>query len=140
MQNDTPHAGTAGTKPTPTIADEAYKAGFGLDGYESFSLTNRAYEKQNPHYINPRSGWVYRAKPVGVMVVFATLAVLLIVGQFWLSELNDVLGRPVANIGWIRFMTFVTGGYCAFMAWPRYRHKSDTGEVKPPPPRLKTRR
>lgn len=81
--------------------------------------------------------WRYRAKPVWISVVFGTLAVLLIVGQLWLGDLNEALGNPLPYIGWWRLGLFLLGSYCAFIAWPRYVQIS--GDRRRPR-RLKTKR
>ena len=85
--------------------------------------------------------WRYRARPLGVTVVFGALAALLIIGQHWLPQVGAALGGAAVGFGWLRFILFVAGAYCAFMAWPDYRSVFDKpGDPRPPPPRLRTRR
>lgn len=99
-------------------------------------------ESDEARYTDPESRhWRYRARPLGVTIVFGGLAALLIVGQNWLPEVSAALGGPAVGLGWLRFALFVVGAYCAFMAWPSYRPAyGRDGERRGPPPRLKTRR
>jgi len=98
--------------------------------------TSRSKEAR---YTDPEENfWHYRSKPRWVTATYGLLAVLFIIGQLWLEELNVALGEPLTYIGLWRFGVFLLGGYCAFIAWPYYVHVSDNR--RNPPPRMQTRR
>jgi len=99
-------------------------------------------ESREARFIDPEEKyWHYRAKPLGVTIVFGALAALLIIGQFWVPQVGAALGGAATGFGWLRFIMFVLGAYCAFVAWPDYRGVFDRpGEPRLPSPRLKTRR
>ena len=99
-------------------------------------------ESREARFTDPEEKhWRYRSKPLWATLLYGVLAALLIIGQHWLPEVSSALGGPAAGLGWLRFIMFVLGAYCAFIAWPDYRGVFDRpGEQRLPPPRLKTRR
>lgn len=77
--------------------------------------------------------WHYHAQPLWQIVLFGLISVVLIIGQFWFPEEYIAMGEPwgpasTTALAWARLGAFFVGAYCAFMAWPRYRHIHQTEE------------
>jgi hypothetical protein len=62
----------------------------------------------------------YELKPLGVMLPFGTLGLLLVAGQMLVPYHLWQVGRDDMT-GYLRLAMFLGGAFCVFMAWPRYR-------------------